>query len=156
MRAILMLLIALPSIRVTVAHSQLDYYARLGVTAATTLVTDDLIQEIETSQDIAPTLSVGAALPIAPTYSAGLEAALSSSGYSSREQDVNSDLGTLRTGSILLHLTGPVWHRPAELLAGGRPGHLFAGRDYPVPRRRRDGLPAGAVERVGPHGFAAV
>ena len=111
MRAILMLFIVLPTHRVTVAHSQLDYYGRLGVTVATKLLTDDLIQEVETSQDMAPTLAIGAALPIGPMYKAGLEATLTSSGYHSTEQNRDTDLGTLRTGSILLDLEGPVWRQ---------------------------------------------
>ncbi|HEX2249444.1 MAG TPA: hypothetical protein VHH32_03800, partial [Gemmatimonadales bacterium] len=76
MRAILMLLIVLPTGSVTVAHSQLDVYARLGATFATKLLTDEVIQEVETRQDIAPTLSLGAAVPIAPTYTAGFEGTL--------------------------------------------------------------------------------
>jgi hypothetical protein len=113
MRAILMLLIVLTTIRATAAHCQLDFYARVGATVATKLLTDDVIQEVETRQDIAPSLFVGTALPIAPTYSASLEASLTSSGYHSTEQDVDTDLGTLRTGSILLSLSGPIWRRVA-------------------------------------------
>jgi hypothetical protein len=111
MRAILVLFIALPTIGTSVARGQTDYYARLGLTFATKLVTDEVIQEVETRQSLAPTLVLGASLPIAPTYTAGLEAALSSSGYHSTETGQDTDLGTLRTGSILLNLEGPIRRR---------------------------------------------
>jgi hypothetical protein len=111
MRAIFALIIVLATIRVAPAHSQLDYYARLGLTASTKLLSDNVVQEIETRPDLAPTLALGASLPIAPAYSAGLEASITSSGYQSSEQGVDTDLGTLRTGSVLLNLAGPVWQR---------------------------------------------
>jgi hypothetical protein len=111
MRAILVLFLALPTVRLSVAQSQTDYYARLGITFATKLVTDDVIQEVDTRQSLAPTLVLGASLPIAPTYTAGLEATLTTSRYHSTEQNQDTDLGTLRTGSVLLGLEGPVRRR---------------------------------------------
>jgi hypothetical protein len=90
------------------AQSQMDYYGRLGVTWSTKLMRDGLVQEIEVKPSLAPTVTLGASLPIAPTYRAGLEASFTSSGYHSTELDVQSDLGTLRTGSLLLNLEGPV------------------------------------------------
>jgi hypothetical protein len=111
MRAILVLLVALPCGKVPVANAQTDYYARLGLTIATRLLKDDVIQEIETRQGLAPTLVLGASLPIAKTYAAGLEASVTTSGYHSDEGAVETDLGTLRTGSVLLNLSGPIWQR---------------------------------------------
>jgi hypothetical protein len=111
MRAILVLLFVLPALAVSPAEAQADYYARLGLTFATRLVTDNIVQDITTRQSLAPTLVVGASLPISPAYSAGLEATLTSSGYHSSEAGVESDLGTLRTGSLLVGLSGPVWRR---------------------------------------------
>ena len=119
MRAILLLFIALPSIGTSVAGAQTDYYARLGLTFATKLVTDEVIEEVETRQSLAPTLVLGASLPIAPTYSAGLEAALSTSGYHSTETGQDTDLGTLRTGSVLLGLEGPIRRRFAWRAGAG-------------------------------------
>ena len=58
----------------------------LGVTWATALVRDDIINEIEVQQKLAPTLVLGVALPIAPLYRAGLELALTTSGYQSNEE----------------------------------------------------------------------
>ena len=111
MRVILVLFTVLSTIGAPVARAQTDYYARLGLTFATRLVTDDVIQEIHTKQSLAPTLVLGATLPIAPTYRAGLEAALTSSSYHSTEEGQDTDLGTLRTGSLLLGLEGPVQQR---------------------------------------------
>ena len=108
---------------VATVHSGLaqDYYVRLGATASTTLLRDALVQEIKVRQSIAPTLILGASLPFAPTFRAGLEAALTSGGYHSTEQNVESSLGTLRTGSLLLNLEGPVaprvnWRAGAGLI----------------------------------------
>jgi hypothetical protein len=107
MRLICAVLIALPAIAST-ANAQADYYARLGVTWSTKIARDRIIQEIEVRPSLAPTLVLGAALPFAPTYRAGLEATLTTSGYHVRENDVDSDLGTLRTVSMVLGIDGPI------------------------------------------------
>jgi hypothetical protein len=148
MRALLALLIVLPSIGLPVLQAQTDYYARLGATYATNLLRDVIFQEIHVRQSVAPTLVLGASLPIAPVYRAGLEASLTSSGYHSTDGVTKTDLGTLRTGSLLLNLEGPVWPRaswraglgliryfPAEdsgiFLGGGTTRFLAgAGLDY--------------------------
>jgi hypothetical protein len=111
MRAILVLVIVSPTIRVAALQSQVDYNARLGLTIATKLVRDIVIQQVEVRQSVAPTLVLGASLPIAPLYRAGLEATLTTSGYHSSEGNTETDLGTLRTGSVVLGLDGPVWRR---------------------------------------------
>ena len=151
MRVLLTLLCVWPAVGVSVARAQTDYYARLGVTFATDLVTDNITQDIATQQSLAPTLAFGVSFPIAPAYSAGLETALSTSGYHSTEADQDTDLGTLATGSVLLNLEGPIWHRaswraglglisylPAEdsgiFLSGGTTRFLAgAGFDYRPP-----------------------
>jgi hypothetical protein len=89
-------------------HAQMDYNARLGVTWATALMRDDIITEIEVRQKLAPTLVLGASLPIAPLYRAGLEMTLTSSGYHASEAGASTDLGTIQTGSLTLGLNGPV------------------------------------------------
>ncbi len=108
MRTTLALLCLMVAARVSVVQSQVDYYGRLGLTFTTRLLRDDVIQEIETRQKLAPTLVLGVSLPIAPTFRAGLEGTVTSSSYYSREPGVQSDLGTLRTGSLLLNVAGPV------------------------------------------------
>ncbi|HEV7365661.1 MAG TPA: hypothetical protein VGN76_07425 [Gemmatimonadales bacterium] len=111
MRALLAVLIALPSTGLPILHAQTDYYARLGATYTTKLLRDVIFQEIHVRQSVAPTLVLGGSLPITPIYRAGLEASLTSSGYHSTEGVTETDLGTLRTGSALLNLEGPVGHR---------------------------------------------
>ena len=151
MRVLLTLLCIWPAVGVSIARAQTDYYARLGVTFATDLVTDNIVQDIVTQQSLAPTLAFGVSFPIAPTYSAGLETAFSTSGYHSTEADQDTDLGTLATGSVLLNLEGPIQHRtswrvglglisylPAEdsgiFLGGGTTRFLAgAGLDYRPP-----------------------
>jgi hypothetical protein len=109
MRVILPLLILLTAAAVSGLEAQVDYYARLGATYATALIEDRIVDDpIEVRQRLAPTLVLGAALPIAPRYRAGLEAMLTSSGYRSTENGTETDLGTLRTGSIALGLDGPI------------------------------------------------
>ena len=111
MRALLTLLLLTLAGSATALHAQVDYNARLGVTWATALVRDNVIDEIEVQQKLAPTLALGVALPIAPRYRAGLELALATSGYQSEEDGGTTvDLGTLRTGAITLGLDGPVAH----------------------------------------------
>ena len=107
MRLLYAVLIGFPAAAST-SHAQADYYARLGLTGSTKLARDRIIQEIEVRSGLAPTLVLGAALPFAPTYRAGIEATLTSSGYDLREQDIDSDLGTLRTISMMLGIDGPI------------------------------------------------
>jgi hypothetical protein len=109
MRAILALVIVLPTSSGAALQSQVGYDARLGLTGATELLRDSVIQQIEVRQSLAPTLALGVSLPIAPLYRAGLEATLTTSGYHSSEGNTETDLGTLRTGSVVLGLDGPVW-----------------------------------------------
>jgi hypothetical protein len=155
MRALLVLLIALPTTALPVLQAQTDYYARLGATYATNLLRDAVVREIHVRQSVAPTLALGASLPITPVYRAGLEATLTSSGYHSTDGVTETDLGTLRTGSVLLNLEGPVWRRaswragmgliryfPAEdsgiFLQGGTTRFLVgAGLDYRPPLSKR-------------------
>jgi hypothetical protein len=111
MRTLLALLLAFPATGSSVLQAQTDYYARLGATYATNLLRDVIFQEIHVRQSVAPTLFLGASLPITPVYRAGLEAALTSSGFHSTDGVTETDLGTLRTGSVLLNLEGPIWRR---------------------------------------------
>lgn len=111
MRVISAVLIALPAWATSGLQAQTDYYARLGLTYSTKLMRDRIFQEIEVRTGLAPTLMVGASLPFAPRYRAGIEAALTTSGYESQEQGVDSDLGTLRTFSATLGLHGPIARR---------------------------------------------
>lgn len=124
-------------------RAQVNYYARVGAVAAGTLLRDRLGGEITVRQDIAPMLALGASLPISPGYRAGLEATVSSGGFDADQGGAETDLGTLRTASLLLDLEGPVWrtvrwraglgglmYRPAEesgIFLQGGPIRFLAG-----------------------------
>ena len=101
-------LIVAPGLGVPELQAQVDYNARVGVTWSTALVRDDIVDEVEVRPKLAPTLALGASLPIAPLYQAGLELALTSSGYRASETGTSTDLGTLRTATVTLGLHGPV------------------------------------------------
>jgi hypothetical protein len=90
-------------------HAQTDYYARAGAQWAGTMVRAVLVSEVTVQQSIAPMVALGASMPISPGYRAGLEGTLSSGSYSAEQDGVETDLGTLRTASLLLGLDGPVW-----------------------------------------------
>jgi hypothetical protein len=102
-----MLALLLPAGAGTLA-AQADYYARVGAIGASTLLRDVIVSEVTVRQSIAPMVALGASVPIAPRYRVGLEATFSSGGFHSEEGGTETDLGTLRTGSVLLNLEGPI------------------------------------------------
>ncbi len=102
-----MALLVAPAAAKPALHAQVDLTARAGVTWATALLRDEIIEEVEVQQKLAPTLVLGASLPIAPRYDAGLELTLTSSGYRANEGGSTRDLGTIRTGSATVGLHGP-------------------------------------------------
>jgi hypothetical protein len=104
-------LVVLTAVGLSAAEAQTDFYARLGLTVATKLVEDDILQQIEVRQSLAPTLALGVFFPFTPSYGAGLEATVTSSGFHSTESGNQTDLGTLRTGAVMLGLDGPIWRR---------------------------------------------
>jgi hypothetical protein len=91
-----------------VLHAQTDYYARAGAQWASTLVRDAIVTEVTVQQSIAPMVALGASIPISPGYRAGLEGTLSTGSYSAKQDGSETDLGTLRTASVVLGLDGPV------------------------------------------------
>ncbi len=111
MRVILAFLFVASGAGTSALQGQVDYNARLGVTWATPLLRDNIVDEVELRQKLAPTLMLGASLPIAPLYRAGLEIGLTTSGYRGEEGGTSTDLGTIRTGSVTLGLHGPVARR---------------------------------------------
>jgi hypothetical protein len=75
---------------------------------ASTLVRDVLVTEIDVRQSIAPMLAIGASLPLSPRARVGLEAVLASGGFDAEQDGGETDLGTIRTASLLLGLDGPI------------------------------------------------
>jgi len=90
-------------------HAQTDYYARVGAVWAGTLLRDVLGTEITVRQAIAPMAALGAAMTISPGYRAGVEATVASGGFDAEQDGSETDLGTVRTGSVMVGLDGPIW-----------------------------------------------
>jgi hypothetical protein len=97
-------------------HAQLEYHARVGAVGASTLLRDLIVNEVSVRQSIAPMIALGATLPIGPLgYRVGLEGTLASGKFHSSESGSDTDLGTLRTATMLLGVEGPLfrafrWH----------------------------------------------
>ena len=104
----LLLALLLPA-RAPGLTAQTEYYARLGAVGASNLLHDVIVSEITVRQSIAPMLALGGSLPIGPKgYRAGLEGTLASGKYHSSENGARTDLGTLRTGTLLVGVLGPI------------------------------------------------
>jgi hypothetical protein len=114
-KTILFLALLLPA-SVSGLHAQLEYHARVGAVGASNLLRDFVVNEITVRQSIAPMIALGAALPIGPLgYRVGLESTLASGKFHSSESGSDTDLGTVRTATLLLGVEGPIlrafrWH----------------------------------------------
>ena len=110
MRKPILLLALLVLAGVPSLAAQTTYYARLGAVGASNLIRDVIVDEITVRQSIAPMLAVGAALPFSERgYRVGLEATLASGKFHSSENGSDTDLGTVRTGTLMLLLDGPLY-----------------------------------------------
>jgi hypothetical protein len=90
--------------------AQTTYFARLGAVGASNLIRDVIVNEITVRQSIAPMLALGASMPISERgYRVGLEGTLASGKFHSSENGNDTDLGTIRTGTIMLQLDGPLF-----------------------------------------------
>jgi hypothetical protein len=90
-------------------RAQTEYYARLGAVGSSNLARDVIIDEITVRQSIAPMLALGGSLPISGRgYRIGLEGTLTTGKFHSKELGAETDLGTLRTGSLMVDLEGPL------------------------------------------------
>ena len=108
-KPILLLALLLPA-GVSGLGAQTEYYARLGAVGASNLLRDVIVNQITVRQSIAPMLALGASLPIgAQGYRAGIEGTLVSVKFHSSETGTETDLGTIRTGSVMVDLEGPLY-----------------------------------------------
>lgn len=107
-RTILILALLLPAGAARL-HAQADYFVRVGAVGASRLLRDFVTEPIAVRQSIAPMVALGGSLPIGPGFRAGVEASIASGGFHSEELGIETDLGTLRTGSLTAFLEGPVW-----------------------------------------------
>jgi hypothetical protein len=92
-------------------HAQASYFVRLGAVGASRLLRDFITSPITVRQSVAPMVAVGGSLPFGTGYRAGVEATVASSKFHSTENGADTDLGTLRTGSLTAFLEGPVYER---------------------------------------------
>jgi hypothetical protein len=108
-KPILLLALLLPA-GVSGLAAQTEYYARLGAVGASNLLRDIIVNQITVRQSIAPMLALGASLPISASgYRAGVEGTLVSGKFHSSERGTETDLGTIRTGSVMVDLEGPLY-----------------------------------------------
>ena len=114
-KTIVFLALLLPA-SVSGLHAQLEYHARVGAVGASNLLRDLVVNEITVRQSIAPMIALGATLPIGPLgYRVGLEGTVASGKFHSSESGSDTDLGTVRTATLLLGVEGPIfrafrWH----------------------------------------------
>ncbi len=85
-----------------------DYYALLGGTWASPLVTDHIVNDISVQQAIAPSVRAGIAFPIGEKYGVGAEGGFGWGSYKAKEASTSTDLGSLSTASFTANLDGPV------------------------------------------------
>ncbi|MBA3498038.1 MAG: hypothetical protein H0T86_13120 [Gemmatimonadales bacterium] len=91
-------------------EAQTEYHARIGAVGASNLLRDVIVNEITVRQSIAPMIALGGSLPIgARGHRIGLEATVSSGKFHGSESGADTDLGTLRTGTLLVNLEGPLY-----------------------------------------------
>ena len=105
----LLLALLLPA-GVSGLRAQTEYYARVGAVGASDLLSDVVVDEITVRQSIAPMIAIGGSLPLGTRgYRAGAEATFASGGFHANEAGGGrTDLGTIRTGTLMLDLEGPI------------------------------------------------
>ena len=87
--------------------AQVRVAGRLGGTWSSTLVEDQIGTPIAVKTGIAPTLSLGASIPSGKKYRLGLEALLSTSSAKAEDDNGTTDLGSVRTATLLITAGGP-------------------------------------------------
>lgn len=92
----------------TLPAQQVRVGARLGATWTSTLLEDVIVSPIKVKAGIAPTLSLTASIPVGARYRMGLEGVFSTGSVHATENGQETDLGSLRTGSLMLMAEGPL------------------------------------------------
>lgn len=102
-------------IAVTLATSasaqQVRVSARLGATWSSTLMKDIVVNPITVKAGIAPTLALSASIPTGRKYRLGLETVVSTTSVKATENGAETDLGSLRSATLLLTAEGPLMVR---------------------------------------------
>ncbi len=90
------------------AQAQIRVSGRLGAVWSSKLSTDQIVEPIDVKAGIGPSLALGLSIPSGKRFRLGLEAALSTSSVKASAPSGESDLGSLRTASILITAEGPL------------------------------------------------
>lgn len=91
---------------------QVRYSVTFGATGGTALLRDRIFQDIEVTQTIAPTVILGASVPLSRRERAGLEAALGFAGSRIEENGFPTTEGpSFRTLSLTFGIAGPFFPR---------------------------------------------
>ncbi len=87
--------------------AQVQVGARLGATWSSTLAEDEIGTPIAVRTGIAPTLGLSASIPTGAKYRLGLATLLTTSSVEAEDDNGSTDLGSLRTFTILVTAGGP-------------------------------------------------
>ena len=92
------------------AAGQARYSLTVGATGGTRLATDRIFRDIQVTQAIAPTITLGASLPVSPRERAGIEVALGFGQTRIKETGLpTADGAGFRTLSVTGGVQGPVF-----------------------------------------------
>lgn len=145
-RYVVPLAAALALATVAPAGAQVQLSALIGVTGSSSLVNDQIFQDIQVKPALAPTLLLSASLPVATRLRASLDL-----GYSSSAADLTEggqpagDLGTLGALSISAAMAGPLVSRLSWRFSLGLLKY-FPSSDTGI---FRDGVPLAALFGAG-------
>lgn len=95
----------------TASAQQVRLGVRLGATWSSTLMKDAIVAPITVKSGIAPTLALSASIPSGKKYRLGVETVFSTASVKATENGVDTDLGSLRTATLLLAAEGPLMVR---------------------------------------------
>jgi len=128
------------------AKAQVEITALLGVTGSSSLVNDQIFQEIELKPALAPTFFLSASLPVAPRLRASLDLSYgSSSADLSESGEASAELGSLGVLTAAAALAGPLVSRLSWRLSLGMLQY-FPSEETGV---FRDGVPLAALFGAG-------
>jgi hypothetical protein len=111
MRTLSLALVLAAALPLPVA-AQARYSMTFGATGGTRLLTDKIFQDIRVTQSIAPTVILGAALPVSKRERAGLEVGLGFAKTRIKETGLSQyDGPSYRTLSVAFVVQGPLFQR---------------------------------------------
>jgi len=126
--------------------AQVEVAALLGVTGSSSLVNDQIVQDIQLKPALAPTFFLSASLPVATTLRASLDLSYGSSSADLTESgDASVDLGSIGVLTAAAALSGPLVSRLGWRLSLGILQYMPS-EDTGV---FRDGVPLAALFGAG-------